>query len=55
MELMGQAEGFCRYMDVRYGMEFGDLFNEGAQAILSGRDYREILEKMEQYTLGDGR
>ncbi len=54
MELLEQAEGFCGYMDVRFGMEFGGLFHESAQAILSGRDCREILEGLERYAQEDG-
>ena len=30
-------------------MEFGDLFNESAQAILSGEDCMEVLETLEKY------
>lgn len=46
---MEQAEQYCSYMDVRFGMEFGDLFNESAQAILSGEDCMEVLETLEKY------
>lgn len=49
LDLMEETEEYCLYMDVRFGMEFGDLFNESAQAILAGEDWKEILGNLEKY------
>ena len=41
-ELMQGTKQFCLNMDVRFGPEFGDLFNESAQAIIAGEDCGEV-------------
>lgn len=36
-------------IDVKFGMEFGNVFNEVAQAIIAGEDYMEQLDKLQSY------
>ena len=48
-ELMQNTKQFCLNMDVRFGPEFGDLFNESAQAIIAGEDCGEVLRNLEQF------
>lgn len=48
-ELMQGTKQFCLNMDVRFGPEFGDLFNESAQAIIAGEDCGEVLKNLEQF------
>ncbi|WP_394925728.1 ABC transporter substrate-binding protein [uncultured Robinsoniella sp.] len=48
-DLYKTTDSFCLNMDVRFGPEFGDLFNETAQAVIAGEDYREAMKGLESY------
>lgn len=53
-DLYKTTDSFCLNMDVRFGPEFGDLFNETAQAVIAGEDYREAMKGLESYAIKAG-
>ena len=48
-DLYKNTDDFCLNMDVRFGPEFGDLFNETAQAVIAGEDYRKAMKALENF------